>query len=143
MRRASGDDRAVSETAGVVALVLLTALVAASVGISVLFVNEEDAGGIDAEFEFRHFSDQSILFITYNAGPELSARNVTVVAPDRNVTWAELGSQNASDAITPGSGVQLSQNNAYGAGVPSSASVSIVYTQAGNRTVIGSYSGED
>jgi len=141
MTAVTGDDRGVSEGAGVAALVLLTVLVTASVGMNVLFVGEEDDGGIEAEFDFQHFSERSAMLITYNSGPELTAGNLTVVAPGKNLTWATLRNLNATDQVTPGSRAQLNAQNAYGFRVSSRANVSVVYTQGDNETVLDSYTG--
>jgi hypothetical protein len=139
MTALGGDDRGVSEAASVAALVVMTVVVTASVGMGVLFVGDDGSESVDADLEFRHFSGQSVLFVTYNDGPELRAGNVTVRAPARNMTWAELGNQSAASAIQPGSGIQLSQNSPYGMGVPSSANVTVVYTGGANESVLGYY----
>ncbi len=133
------DDRAVSEGIGVAALVLLTVLVTASVGMSVLFVEDDDSEGIEAEFDFQHFSDRGALLITYSQGAELTAGNVTIVAPGKNITWDELGPVNASDPLTPGSRIQLNAQNAYGFRYSGRSNVTVVYTEGSNETVVGFY----
>jgi hypothetical protein len=136
-----GDERAVSEGMGVAALVLLTVLVTASVGMNVLFTGEGESGGIDAEFDFQYFSERSSLLMTYNTGPELDAGNVTIVAPGKNLTWATLRELNATDTISPGSRAQLNAQNAYGFRVAPRANVTIVYTQGENESVLDFYNG--
>jgi hypothetical protein len=132
-------DRAVSETLGVATLVLLTVVVTASVGISVLFVEEDSGGGIDAGFEFEFFDNQNTLLVTYNTGPELTAANLTVSTATRNVTWAELAQLNGSAIIAPGDLVQLRETNAFGQRVTSGMRFELVYTAGGNATVLDRY----
>lgn len=139
MTALGGDNRGVSEAMSVAALVFLTVLVTASVGAGVLFADDESSAGLDADLEFRYFSGQSVLFVTYNGGPELQAGNVTVRAPARDMTWAELGNQSAESVIQPGSGIQLGRNSPYGTGVPSAANVTVVYTGGANESMLGSY----
>ena len=121
------------------ALVLLTVLVTASVGMNVLFVGDEDDTGIQADFEFRYFSGQESLLITYNEGDELVAGNLTVSAPGANLSWAELGRANATDTIEPGALVQLRSNNAYGRDLRPGENITLVYATGTNQTVLETY----
>ena len=139
MKGASRDDRAVSEAAGVAALLLLTVLVTASVGMNVLLVDEDEGSGIQADFEFRYFSNQESLLVTYNEGPELVAGNITVSAPAAELSWADLGNANATDTITPGARVQLRQSNAYGRDLRPGDNITLLYTTGTNRTVLETY----
>jgi len=70
------DDRGVSEGMSVAALVLLTVVVTASIGVGVLIADEEGENKLGAEFSFQHFSDRQALLITYEDGGNLSANSV-------------------------------------------------------------------
>lgn len=139
----SSDDgtRAISETAGVATLVLLTVVVTASVGINVLFVGEDGSAGIDAEFDFEYFSSRSALLITYNSGPELRAGNITVEAPAQNSSWADVADVNATSMVAPGDRIQLTRENNNGLTLGEGAAVTVYYDDGTNESVVGNWTG--
>jgi len=133
------DSRGVSESAGVAALVLLTVVVTASVGLGVLFVDTGEEEGLQASFSFQYFSNRASLFVTYEDGPELQASNVIVEGAENRLSWAALRELNETATISPGDNAQLTTNNAYGARVTGSANVTVLYVQGDNRTVLGEW----
>jgi hypothetical protein len=137
-----GDDRGVSESASVAVLVLLTVLVAGSVGVGVLFADTSGDDSIDATFSFQYFSERAVLLVTYEEGPELGASSLVVRGPADTLSWAQLRGLNDSATVSPGARAQLNANNPYGDRVPEGGNVSIVYVEGGNETLLGSWSGE-
>jgi hypothetical protein len=140
---AGGGRRGVSETASVAVLVLLTVLVAGSVGVGVLFADSTEDGGIDASFSFQYFSERAVLLVTYEEGPELAAGDVRIRGPANTLSWARLRGLNDSATITPGARTQLNDNNPYGNRVSDGGNVSVVYVEGGNETVLSTWSGEN
>ncbi|PSQ29058.1 type IV pilin [Halobacteriales archaeon SW_10_68_16] len=136
------DDRAVSEGAAIAALVLLTVAVTASVGVGVLLVETGPDNEFDAELSYQYFDGRQALLVTYEEGQNLTAGNV-VFRGASEVTWADVGSLNESDTITPGANAQLSPNNAYGAEVTESTNITVVYVQDGNETQLDTWTGPD
>jgi len=133
------EDRAVSEGASVAVLVLLTVFVTASVGLGVL-VADRQGETVDAEFSYQHFPDREALLVTFEEGETLQAGTVQFRGPGQ-ATWAELSDIEESDPITPGSRVQLTESNAFGAGVTEDTNVTVVRVQGDNETVIDTWSG--
>lgn len=134
------DDRGTSESAGLAVLVLFTVVVTASVGIGVLFV-DQDSEGIDAQFSYDHFEGQDSLLITYESGQQFQASNVRIVGPGPNVTWDEMGRLNASEQLEPGGFVQLSKTNEYGQAIRQYHSVQVIWTANSNQTVLSQWNG--
>ncbi len=136
----SGADRGTSETAGVAVLVAFTVLVTASVGIGVLFVDQDD-DGVDAEFSYDYFEERTAILITYESGREFQANEVRIAGPGPNVTWDEVGRLNASDPLEPGGRVQLSNSNDYGQAIRPYHSLTVVWTGGENETVLSKWNG--
>jgi len=134
------DDRGVSEGASVAVLVVLTVAVTASVGVGVLIADSGADNELGAEFSFQYFSSRQALIITYEDGENISASNV-VIRGENEVTWAELSELNESEAVTPGTSVQLTENNAYGTEVTENSEVSVSYVDGANRTELATWSG--
>jgi hypothetical protein len=130
------ETRGVSESASIAALVLLTVLVTASVGIGVLFVDSTDDGGVTASFSLDYFSSRAAVLITYQEGEELTASNLFVEAPADNISWATLRDLNGTATISPGARAQLNPSNAYGSRITNGANVTVVYVENGNQTVL-------
>jgi len=136
------DARGVSEGAGVAVLILLTVLVTASVGISVLFVDTGDDTGVQANFTYEYISDRTTLLVTHAGGDELQAGDIVLSGPGTNVTWAAVAGQNGTETVTEGDLVQLSRNSAYGSRVRERDTIRVVYVpEGGNRTVLDTWSG--
>ena len=133
------DERAVSEGAGLAALILFTIVVTASVGVNVLFLTD-DAGGIQANFSFEYRQDGGYLTVTHAAGDDLNSSKLYFEGPDSNATWTALAGQNGSVTVTQGDIVRLSDGNAYGSRVASGDAVEVVYVANGNRTVLDTWS---
>ena len=134
----AADSRGVSETMGVVTLILLTVLVTASVGISVIVVADEE--GPDASFRFDFLDDQNALIITHDGGRELQAGNLYLDGPDNNVTWAQVARVEEDQMVSSGDVIQVSASSAYGSGVTERDSINVVYTPSeGNSTVLATW----
>ncbi|MEF8782680.1 MAG: type IV pilin [Haloarculaceae archaeon] len=139
MRSLDEDCRGVSEGASVAALVLLTVVVTASVGVGVLLVDSTDEGEIDASVSFQYFSERASLLVTYEEGPELEANSVVLRGPTNEVTWATLRGLNESATISPGARAQLNPNNAYGDRISDQDTVTVVVVEGENETVLGTW----
>lgn len=137
------DERAVTEGAGVAVLVLFTVLVTASVGINVLFL-DEDSGGIEANFTFEYREEVGYLSVTHSAGDDLNSSKLYIEGPDGNATWTALAGEDKPVTVTQGDIVSLSADNAYGQRIAASDTIEVVYVTGGNRTVLSAWnSGED
>jgi FlaG/FlaF family flagellin (archaellin) len=146
--RLADDDVALSESVGVLVLVVFTVVITATVAINVLLIADEAPGGPpEANFTYDHISEASVLQIRYDFGDPIDAGNLTVSGPDqRNVTWAELAQVNDTTAVrdnaTAPRTVLLSSNSPYGAPVTSRDRIRIVYTPpSGNETVLSEWDG--
>lgn len=136
-------DRLVSETAGVATLVLFTVIVTASVGIGVLFVDQEDDGPT-ADFAFEYESDASRLTVTHSSGQAFAAGDLVFEGPNNNVTWAEAASWNDSREVSQGDIVRLSRKNDYDDRVRSEDVINVVYVPGnGNRTQLDTWNGTE
>lgn len=130
-------NRGVSEGAGLAALVLLTVVVTASVGVNVLFLDDQSGGATEANFSFEHQSQGSYLLVTHEEGSALQSDRVRIKGPDANVTWAEVADWNGSREVTRGDLVQLSERSAYGSKVGSRDNIRVLYVyQNGSTTVL-------
>jgi hypothetical protein len=141
-RSLGADRRGVSEGASVAVLLLVTVLVAGSVGVGVLFVDSTADGGVDASFSFQYFSERAVLLVTYEEGTSLRAGDVVVRGPANEVTWARLRGLNDSAALTPGARAQLNPNNPYGSRVTGDGNVTVVYVRGENESVLETWAGE-
>lgn len=138
------DDRAVSEAAGVAILLVFTLAITASVGVSVLFVDEEAGGEPRANFTYDYIDDASVLLVTHDRGDPIAAGNLTIRGPNgANATWAALaGTENGSELVEPGDTVQLSGNNAYGDSVSRGDTIRVYYAPpGGNETLLSTREG--
>lgn len=135
------DARGVSEGAGIAVLILMTVLVTASVGVSVLFVGAGDDTGVQANFTYEYLSDRTTLLVTHADGDEIQAGDLVIDGPETNVTWAGVAGQNETELVTQGDLIQLSQNSAYGSRVRAADTIRVVYApDDGNRTVLSTWS---
>jgi hypothetical protein len=129
----AGGNRAVSETAGVAVLVLLTVSITAAVGLSVIFA--ADSGPPEADFSFEQIGDR--VLITHDGGDEFSASNLVISGPDGELTWAENADIEPSTAVGPGDATQIGPPSPYGARLRADDYIQIRYTPAeGNQTVL-------
>ena len=72
--------RAVSESAGVAALIAITLLATASVGLSVIIAADGDDSS-EFSFEFQYSSDLSQLTVFYDGEEEVRAGDVVIDGP--------------------------------------------------------------
>jgi len=136
------DERAVSESMGVVILVGFTLLVTATVGISVLFVQDGDSGGPTANFTFDHNAQSASMLVVHERGDSFAAGSLVVESGPNRVTWAEVANTGANETIGPGQAIQLSSNSAWGQSVQSGSTVEIYHAPGdGNRTLLDSWDG--
>ncbi|MEF8784469.1 MAG: type IV pilin [Haloarculaceae archaeon] len=129
-------DRGVSEGASLAALVLLTVVVTASVGVNVLFLDDDSGGTIEANFSFEHQSQGSYLLVTHEEGSALRSDSVRIKGPDANITWAEAADWNGSREVTRGDLVQLSERSAYGSQVGSRDNIKVLYVYQNGSTKV-------
>lgn len=137
------DDRAVSETTGVVILVGFTVLVTASVGISVLVIDSGDTGTASANFTFEYRSQDALLVVTHERGDALPAGDIHIEGPDASATWAEVARVPGNQTIEPGGlPIQLSEASAWGSPVTQGQAIEIYYVpDEGNRTFLDAWEG--
>ncbi|WP_436934676.1 type IV pilin [Halovenus marina] len=129
----AGGNRAVSETAGVAVLVLLTVSVTAAVGLSVIFA--ADSGPPEADFSFEQIGDR--VLITHDGGDEFSASNLVISGPDGELTWAENAEVEPSTAVGPGDATQIGPPSPYGSRLRADDYIQIRYAPGeGNQTVL-------
>ena len=120
-------DRGVSEAAGVA---ILVALAVGVTGVAILGAVLID-GGTDASFSFDSDGDGDVLTITYEAGPELVAGELTVTGPGGRVDWATLAGVAPETTVSPGSSQQIGPDTAYGIEVLDRDRIEVVYTEYG------------
>lgn len=141
MTRGLGE-RGISESAGLAALILLTVVVTASVGINVLFLDSND-GGIQGNFTFTYREDPGFLTVTYAEGDDLNSSKLYLEGPTANATWTELAGSNSSTTVTDGDIIRMGEQGAYGQRISPRDTIEVVYIKNGNRTVLDSWSGSD
>jgi len=130
------DERAVSEATGVAVLIAATVLVTASVGVSVIFLAEEET--VDARFTYDFAGDGNSLLIAHAGGDTLQAGNLTVSGPAGNATWAALAGSDPGAAVGEGDRVLLSEGSAYGGPVEERDVIEVVHVRNGTGTVLKS-----
>lgn len=130
-------DRAVSESAGVAALIVITVVATASVGLSALVVNNDNAGGNTGfSVEFQYSMNLAQLTIFHNGESPVQAGNVIISGPNGNATWAELADIGEQEAVAPGDQpVFVSDSSAYDAEVAESDTISVIYENPDGETV--------
>jgi hypothetical protein len=139
-----GDDRAMSESIGIALLVGLTVLVTAIVGVNVLVVTEDDAGGVpQANFTYDYVEDSGLLLVTHSRGDSIPAGRVEFEGPrgEARANWSQLANKNRTEAVEPGDIAQLGEGNAYGRRVGSSETITVYYNESGNRTQLDQWAG--
>ncbi|MCU4799572.1 type IV pilin N-terminal domain-containing protein [Halobacteria archaeon HArc-gm2] len=137
------DDRAVTESTGVVILVGITIVVTGLVGLNVLIGTDEGPSGPSANFSYDHVEDSGALIVTHVEGDAFPAGDIVIVGDDAETTWAEAGSVDESEEIGPGDIVQVSEGNSYGEPVTERSTVRIFYEQGENRTQLSEWVGRD
>ncbi|MFC7073479.1 type IV pilin [Halovenus rubra] len=140
----STDNRGVSEGAGVLALVVITVVATASVGMTVTLISDDGPGSnpYNAEFTFDHSKDLQQLLIFYDGGKELRAGSITITGPENEVTWAEIEEIEPGEMVSPSNlPTRLSKENAYGSKVGAQDFIEITYTPPSDGE--GSGDGED
>ena len=127
-------DRAVSEATGVAVLIAATVLVTASVGVSVLFFEEE--AGVEAQFTYDFSGERNTLLVAHAGGDTPDAGNLTVSGPAGNTSWAALAGGEPTAAVEEGDRVLLSEGSTYGAPVEGTDVIEVVHVQNGTGTVL-------
>ncbi|PSP55504.1 hypothetical protein BRC73_09065 [Halobacteriales archaeon QH_7_66_37] len=130
------DSRAVSESAGVAALIAITVLATASVGLSVIIAAD---GGDGSSFpvEFQYSSDLSQLTVFYDGEEEVRAGDVVVDGPAGNFTWAELANVPENRSIAAGDQpVFLNEGSAYGDDVAESEVIRVIHRPEDGETSV-------
>jgi hypothetical protein len=135
----SDRDRAISESASAAILVGITILVTASVGVNVLFVEEQQTGPPSANFTYDHIEQSNTLIVQHEEGDELQAGRIHFVGAGQDVTWAAAAGTNNTTEIGTGDIVQLSQNNAFGTSVTTATRIEVRYEYEGNRTTLSEW----
>jgi hypothetical protein len=136
LRTARGDERAttVSDSMAAGSLVVLAVVLAAGLGLGVLYAPSEGGGNTTrANFSYQHFSDDSALIVTFTRGDSIQAGELALVSGEANSTWAELANMTASKTLSEGSTIQLSASGRFGKAITSSTQVRVLYT-GGNET---------
>lgn len=122
-------DRAVSESAGVGALIVLTVLATASVGLTALLANEEDpTQGTGFSVRFEYSSNLQQLQVFPNGEEPVQAGDVIISGPNGNSTWAEVADVGEEDTVSPGDRpLFVGENTGYGSKVKESDTISVIY----------------
>jgi|AntDeeMetagen681_2_1112603.scaffolds.fasta_scaffold05154_2 FlaG/FlaF family flagellin (archaellin) len=137
------DDRAVTESMGVVILVGITIVVTGLVGLNVLIGPNEDPSGPHANFSYDHVEDNGALIITHVEGDAFPAGDLVIEGNGAEATWAEAGSVDESEEVGPGDIVQVSEGSSYGEPVTERSTVRIFYVEGENRTQLSEWVGRD
>jgi hypothetical protein len=139
----SGDGRAVSESAGVATLVVITVVATASVGLSVvIFADDGDGTGFSVEFQYS--SDLAQLTVFYNGDGEVRAGDIVVDGPGNNVTWAELADVPPDEPVAPGSRpVFLNKAGPYGNDVGGNDVIRVVHAPPDGETTTAVWNEQD
>ena len=133
------DERAVSESVGVVILVGMTIVVTATLGLNVLLVSDDDASGTTANFSYDYVDSNNALIITHVRGNEFPASELHIVGENGETTWAAAANVSESEPIGPGDVIQVSGEGSYGAPVTKQSGVRIYHERAGNRTQLSEW----
>ena len=145
MRPASLDgDRAMSESIGIGLLVGMTVIVTAVVGLNVLVVSEDGAGGVpQANFTYDYSEDNSLLLVTHSRGDPMQAGRIEFEGPlgEPKANWSQLANTNRTAMVEEGSIVQLGEGGAWDQRVGSTDTIAIYYNKSGNRTQLDQWDG--
>lgn len=140
----SPGDRAMSESIGIGLLVGMTVVVTAVVGVNVLVVSEDRAGGVpQANFTYDYAEDSSLLLVTHSRGDSIQAGRLEFEGPrgEAKANWSQLANRNRTELVEQGDIVQLGEGNAFGRRVGSSDTVTVYYNDSGNRTQLDQWRG--
>jgi len=137
------DERAVTESTGVVILVGITIVVTGLVGLNVLIDTNEDPSGPHANFSYDYVDGNGALIITHVEGDAFPAGDIVIEGDEAETTWAEAGSIDESEEVGPGDIVQISEGNSYGERVTDRSTVRLYYEQGENRTQLSEWVGND
>jgi len=131
---APADTRAVSESAGVAALVAITVIATASVGLSVvIFADDGDSTGFSVEFQYS--ADLAQLTVFYNGDGEVRAGDIVIDGPGNDVTWAELADVSPDEPVAPGDRpVFLNEASPYGSDVDENDAISVIHAPPDGET---------
>ena len=130
------DGRAVSESAGVAALIAITLLATASVGLSVIIAADGDDSS-EFSVEFQYSSDLSQLTVFYDGEQDVRAGDVVIDGPTTNVTWAELAEVPEDETIAAGDRpVFLNEGSAYGDDVAESEVIRVIHRPEDGETSV-------
>lgn len=137
------DDRAVSELASVLTLVVIAFVIVIAIGASVLFFQPQ-SDHPEANFNFEYFDSASTLIVTHGGGDEIPAGDLLIRGPQAQATWAEINNNmNESSLVGLDDAVQIGRQNAYGERVAASDRVAIVYVNdtLNQTAVLGQWNG--
>ncbi|WP_336003196.1 hypothetical protein [Halorientalis halophila] len=135
-RSLEGDARAFSITDSVAAgaLVVLAIVLAAGLGLGVLYAPSESADNeTRANFTFQHFSDDSVLIVTFSEGDPIPAGELLLTSSGANVTWATVANTSETAEVSRGSTIQLGADGPFGRRVTTNTEVRVLWT-GGNET---------
>lgn len=138
-------DRGVSESLGVAVLVLITVTAVLSVGLSALFVvNQEETNQFGAEIRFQYLSNLKQLLIFYDSGDDLDGDRLFIEG-ENNVTWAELRGEGFNGTVQAGHSepLRVGSESAYGNRVTQQSIIKVVYDpEDGEKIVLGTWKGD-
>jgi hypothetical protein len=137
-RTARGDRRATTVTDSIAAgsLVVLAVVLAAGLGLGVLYApSDGGSNATRANFSYQHFSEDSVLVVTFSRGDSIPAGELAVTSGETNRTWATLANMSESKTVSEGSTIQLSRSGPFGKSITTNTQVQILYT-GGNETQV-------
>jgi len=133
------DERGVSEAMGVGILVVFTVVVTATVGISVLFV-QDTSTGTTATFSFQHNAESGSMLVEHDEGDAVPAGSLVVESDTNSMTWAQIADAPPNETIGPGQAIQLSSASAWGESISSDTPIEIYHAPGeGNRTMLDAW----
>lgn len=138
-RTAREEERAATVTDSMAAgsLVVLAVVLAAGLGLGVLYAPSEGGGNATrANFSYQHFPDGSALVVTFTRGDSIKAGDLALVSGEANSTWAELANMSASKTLSEGSTIQLTGSGRFGKPITSSTQVRVLYTGGNESRVL-------
>lgn len=142
--RSLDSDRGMSESIGIGILVGMTVIVTTVVGMNVLVVTEDGAGGVpQANFTYDYSEENGLLLVTHSRGDPMQAGRIEFEGPrgQPKANWSQLANTNRTEMVDQGSIVQLGEGGAWGQRVGSSDRITVYYNDSGNRTELDRWDG--
>lgn len=125
----------VNDAIAVGTLLVLSLVLSAGLGASIVFLEDERTGPPSANFTYQHFSTNSMLIVTHNEGDAIQASQLVVESDETKATWATIADANNSSKVAPGDSISLSENSPFGKDITTDDSVTIEWTD-GNQTKV-------